>query len=181
MKKVVSTGLLLSLLSLPLVAADFGDTLQNIFNKVLYIGGFGFLELNSNSTFLLLLRFLIFILIFTILFATITTLGGGQQGTGTPPFSYFTRAQAGILSAAIAIIATIFLPAQVLLATGTGWATAIALILIGGPIVGIAILCWIFPTEGDNKWSVALKIVLCILLLWILSAMSYHVSNIKGI
>ena len=179
MKKVVSAGILFSLLSIPLALADFGQTLQNIFNKVLFIGGFGFLNLKPDSTFLLLLRFMIFILIFTILFATITTLGGGTNDI--PPFSYFTRAQAGILSAAIAIIATIFLPAQVLLATGTGWATAVALLFIGGPIVGIAVLCWKLPVEGDTKWSVALKIVLCVLLLWILSAMSYHVSNIKVI
>lgn len=172
MKKMKVLLGLLSLLSIPLVSADIGSTLSNVFNKILSIGTLQFLGVSGV---LPLTRILIGIFIFTIIFATITALGGDSDSTR--PFSFFNRAQAGIIAAIIAVITAIFLPPQILLAAGTGWATIVALLLIGGPVVGLAFLLWEFPGEDkdgnskETKSTVLLKLVLCMLLFWILSAM----------
>ncbi|GEM_PF-968800 len=154
-----------TLLSIPLAVADpLGQVLQNVFTSILLIASFD-----------LLMRFLIAIIVFTLLYGVITTLGGGGSG-GVPPFNYFSRAQAGILTAVITIIATIFLPAQVLLAIGSGWATLIGLILIAAPILGLAFILYQMP--NDPCYWRFLKFLLSLVLLWILTAMKEHLGKI---
>ncbi len=152
---------LILLLVIPVVLADIGSTLGNVWQKILSIGTLSFIGISGVVP---LTRILIWIFIFTAIFATITSL------KDRAPFSLFNRAQAGVVAAVIATISAIFIPAQVLLATGTGWATVVALFLIGGPIVGLGYLLLTFPKE-DTKGTVLLKLVLCLLVFWILSAM----------
>ena len=83
----------------------------------------------------------------------------------------------------MATITAIFLPPEVLLATGTGWATLVALILVGGPVVGVGWLIWQIPgrdADGnprpETRATVALKIIICLILFWVLSAMKTHVA-----
>ncbi len=163
----------LSLLSIPFVAAESG-ILSNIWYKVLSIGNLSFLGLSDGSIVAAFVRILIWLLLFTVFFAVITGLGGAK----TAPMSFFNRGQAGLIAAIIATIGAIFLPAQVLLATGAGWATAIALLLIGGPVVGIGVLLIRYPGQGqETKMTVLIKLVLCLLLFWILTAMRFHVTR----
>ena len=169
MKKMRMMLSLLSLLSIPLVSADvITDTVSNVFNKILTIGTLSFIGVSGVVP---LTRILIGIFVFTIIFATITALGGGEDKQ--KPFSFFSRAQATLIAIIVAVITAIFLPPQVLLAAGTGWATIVALLIIGGPVVGLAYLLWSYPGKGkpETKKTVLLKLVLTMLLFWILSAM----------
>lgn len=165
---------LLSLLAVPFAAAE-SNIVSNIWWKILSVGNLTFLGLSDGSVVAAFTRILIWLLLFTLFFAVLTGMGGAK---GTAPMSFFNRGQAGLIAAIIATIATIFMPAQVLLATGTGWATAMALLLVGGPVVGLGYLLIIYPGSGnDTKATVLIKLVLCLVLFWILSAMKYHVGR----
>ena len=171
-KKWMLIGLL-STLIIPTALADIGSTLQNVWFRILGVGSLSFLGISDGSLVVAFTRILIWILMFTVFFALTTSLGGAGGS-----LSFLKRNHALVISFVIATIAAVFLPAQVLLATGTGWATAIALILIGGPIVGIAYLLWKIPGEGnETKFTVIVKIILCLLMFWILSAMKFHVGR----
>ncbi len=171
-KKWMLIGLL-STLVIPTALADIGSTIQNIWFKILNIGNLGFLGIPDPSLVAAFTRILIWILMFTVFFALTTSLGGSGGS-----LSFLKRNHALVVSFVIATIAAVFLPAQVLLATGAGWATAISLILIGGPIVGIAYLLWIIPGQGnETKFTVIVKLLLCLLMFWILTAMKFHVGK----
>ena len=172
MIKKVTIFSILSLLAIPFVTADLSQTFSNVWSGILSIGNLSFLGLSDGSLVVGLTRLLIWLLMFTVFFALITSMGG-RGGT----LGFFNRTQAGIVAAVVASIAAIFLPGNVLLATGAGWATAIALLLIGGPVVGIAYLLWRYPGEGnETRFTVLVKLLLCLLLFWILAAVKYHVS-----
>src|SRR3989344_1112921 len=166
------------LLAIPFATAlDVVGTLGNVWDRILGIGSLNFLGVSAGVGVTALTRILIWILMFTIFFAVMTGLKGATGSTGSI-FGLFSRTQAGIVAAVIATIAAIFLPPDVLLATGTGWATAVALLLIGGPIVGLAYLLYTIPGKGqDTKATVFVKLVLCLLLYWILSAMRGYVTQ----
>jgi hypothetical protein len=157
----------LSLFSVPFVSADsITQMLGNVFDKILYIGSLG----GNFGNVLALTRVLIWVLVFTVLFAVITGL------KGQAPMKFFNKGQAGVVAGVIATIAAIFLPKSLLQATGAGWATAVAFLLIGGPVVGLGYLVLQIPGKGkDTKGTVFIKFILCLLLLWILTAMKYHV------
>ena len=176
MKKRWLLPILSSALALPFVAAAVPGTIGTVWNKILSVGNLSFLGYSDGSLVVGFTRILLWILIFAVFFAVIIGLGGEK---GTAPMKFFNRGQAAVIAGVIATIAAIFLPAEVILATGTGWATAIALILIGGPIVGIGYLLITIPGRGkETKATVLVKIVLCFLLFWILSAMKYHVGRL---
>ncbi|MBI4151881.1 hypothetical protein HY496_02830 [Candidatus Woesearchaeota archaeon] len=176
------TWLLSVLLSLPFVAADLASTLGNAWDKILGIGSLDFLGISAGQGVVAMTRLLIWLLMFTVFFAVILGLGAGYNADpskkGVAVFGFLSRTQAGVVAAVIATIAAIFLPPDVLLATGTGWATAVALLLIGGPIVGLAYLLYTIPGKGkDTKATVFVKFVLCLLLYWILSTMRHYVAQ----
>lgn len=169
------------LLSLPFVAADVVGTLGNVWQRILGIGSLDFIGVSAGQGVVALTRILIWLLMFTVFFATITALGAASKASsakGIAVFGFFSRGQAGVVAAVVATIAAIFLPPDVLLATGTGWATAVALLLIGGPIVGLAYLLYKIPGPGeDTKATVFVKLIICLLLYWILSAMRGYVGQ----
>ena len=81
-----------------------------------------------------------------------------------------------IVAGLLAILSAIFLPIQVILAVGGAWATAIAALLIGGPVAGLGFLLWSFP-EHETRATVFIKLFLCITLFWILTVMHHHLST----
>lgn len=173
--------LMVLLLIIPMAFADVGSTLNSVWYRILGLGNLSFLGLSDGALIVGFTRLMIWLLMFTIFFAVITGMGGG--GKGAAPMSYFNRGQAGLIAGIIATIAAVFLPAATLLAVGAGWATLIAFVLIGGPVLGIAFLMWRVPFNGqpDTKWTVLLKMVLCLLLLWILTAMKFHLGKLGGV
>ncbi len=172
MKKKVLLFPLISLLSLPIVLADLGATLNNVFHRIIQVGNLGFLGIPDGSLVIGFVRLMIWILMFTIFFAVIT----GMKKSA--PMKFFNRGQAMVVAGIIATIAAVFLPAEVLLATGSSWATIIALLLIGGPVVGLAYILTKIPGDDEEtRGSVLLKIFICLILLWILTSMKYHVGG----
>jgi hypothetical protein len=174
---------LLSLISLsfsiPYALADIGQTLGNVWWKFMSVGSLGFLGLAEGSVVIAFTRILLWIFMFTVFFA-LTTFLGGDDGS----LKFLKRNHAIVISFVIATIGAIFLPVQTILAVGAGWGTLISLILVGGPIVGIGYLLWYLPGKDasgapkpDTKGTVALKIIICLLLLWVLSVMKYHVGR----
>ena len=165
---------LLTLLSIPMALADLGQTFHNVFDKIVIIGNLSFLGLPNDFVLLGVTRILIWILAFTIFFGVLTAVGKSGKALG-----FLDRRQGMVVALVIATIASIFMPAELLLATGTGWATAFTLILIGGPIVGIAFLLWKIPWDGkETRGTLFLKLVICFVLFWILSVMRHHVGEL---
>jgi hypothetical protein len=158
------------ILSIPFALADIGSTIQNVWFKILGIGSLSFLGIADGSLVVAFTRILIWILIFAILFALTTSLGGYSG-----PLSFLKKNHAAVISFIIATITAIFLPAQVLLAIGAGWGTLVGLILIGSPILAIALLFWKLP--NDPCPYLMLKFFLSLLIFWILSAMKFHTGK----
>lgn len=155
------------LLSIPLVLADIGQTLSNVWAKVMYIAGLGFLDIGPDIWLIAFTRLMVWILVFAIFFALLRQWD-----------EWIKRNQALVIAFCLATIAAIFLPASILLATGAGWATLVSFLLIGAPIVGIGLILIYLPSDSC-PW-IFLKLMLCLLLLWILSAMKYHVGVLAG-
>ena len=177
-KKLLMFSIVFSMI-LPTALADIGQTLSNVWWKFMNVGSLGFLGLAEGDVVIAFTRILLWILMFTVFFA-LTTFLSGDNGS----LKFLKRNHAIVISFVIATIGAIFLPLQTILAVGAGWGTLISLILVGGPIVGIGYLLWYLPGKDasgnpkpDTKGTVLLKIVICLLLLWILSVMKYHVGR----
>jgi hypothetical protein len=173
--------LLIALLTIPSALAGPKDFLLNIWTKSLNaIGDLGVIGLGNETAILGLTRILIWFLIFTIMFALISTLSKKKKGT----LSFFNRGQGVVIAIIVATITTIFLPASILLASSSGWAVLVALLLVGAPVVGLIYLIWKLPelvgVEQEGRGTILMKLLICIILLWVLSAMRFHVSTIFG-
>lgn len=171
-KKVLFIGILFVLLLL-----TGCQVLSNAGNTLIQIGNLSFLGLSSSGAVIGLMRLLLWILIFTLIFALLVSLGG-EKGK---PLAFLQRNHAMVIAFVVATIAAIFLSPEIILATGAGWGTAVALLLIGVPILGFAYLLFQIPGEGETetKWTVLLKLVLCLLLFWILTAMRHYVGGLQ--
>ncbi|HLD40360.1 MAG TPA: hypothetical protein VJB13_04420 [Candidatus Nanoarchaeia archaeon] len=161
---------LAALLALPLASAGPLEFMGGVWSKILSVGDLSFLGVSGMVPFT---RILLAILCFTLFFAVLLVLPTSKDGKPR-----FIRQHAIVISAVLAIMSAIFLPAQAILAVGVGWATAVALILIGAPIVGLGIVLWNTPGKDESgksketKGTVLLKLLISLLLFWILSAMS---------
>jgi hypothetical protein len=164
---------LLVFISLSLVPSSLA-LLDNFWNKILFIGDVGWLGITAGSELLAFTRILIWIAIFTIFFGVLT-LEEGKKKT----FAFLNRGQAMVVAAVLASMSAIFLPGNILAATGAGWATLVSFVLIGIPVMGIAWFLWKIPWEGsETKFTVFLKIVLVLILMWILTVMKHHVVGL---
>src|SRR3989344_427745 len=172
--------LLASLLALPLVsAAGPLEVIGGVWNKILTVGSLSFLGVSGLVPFT---RILIWILTFALFFSVMSFLGAGGASE-RKTFGFLKRNQAMVIAAVLATISAIFLPAAAILAVGVGWATAVGLILIGTPIVGLWYVLWNIPgkDQPDTKGTVLLKLLISMLLFWILSAMNSSLVNERGV
>lgn len=161
--------LLFSILSaLPLVQADLGDTVSNVWLRILSIGSLNFLGISDHNMLLAFLRILIFILIFALLYALFHLLESS--------FGFLTPRTTLVLSAIISIISVIFLPAEVLLAVGGTWGTIVSLILIGGPVFGLGVL--LHYISNNHFANLVLKFFICLLLFWIITVVKAHAGGL---
>ena len=131
-------------LVLPAVSA-LPATLDNAYRGLVSIGNLSFIGVSDGAMVVGLTRLLIWILVFTIIYALIAPTNKKS------PLSFLAKNQAMVVALVMATVAAIFLPASVLMATGAGWATAVALILIGLPVVGVGYLL-IKMVLDDNTW-----------------------------
>ena len=156
----------LFIISIPSVLAV--GVLGSVWNRIISIGNLSFLGISDASLVVGFTRILVGILVFTIFFAV----------ASTGALSFLKKNQAMVVAAILAIISAVFMPASVLLGIGAGWGTAVALILVGGPIVGFAYLLWKIPgKDEETKFTVFIKLMICLILFWILSAMKYHIGR----
>lgn len=170
------------LLALPFVAAQGPlQALSGVWSKILSIGNLSFVQGQLVS----LTRVLIWILTFALFFAVLGGLGAGKQ---EGRLTFLGRNQAMVVAGVLATISAIFLPAAAILAVGAGWATAVGLILIGTPVLGLGYVLWKIPGRDkdgnalpETKGTVIFKLLLSMLLFWILSAMNYSLQYEKGI
>jgi len=162
------------------LAFDLGEFWRGSF--IGKIGNLGFLGLENEVMLVGFTRILIAILIFTVIFALfeLTNSVLGKDGN-----RLLSRKHIGVIAAIMAIISAVFMPDSVLLATGIGWATLVALLLIGGPVIGLAYFLWSFPgkdTEGqhlpDSRGTILIKLLISVLLFWILNAMNTHLEGL---
>lgn len=181
MKKGCSSilGILFFLLQVPLPLAYAAPPLiERVASTFMGIGNLRFLGYPDSAVVIGLTRLLLWVLLFTVFYAILRAFAGKEQKGA---LAFFTKNQSVIVAIVVATIGAIFLPSVILLATGVGWATLISLLLIGGPVVGIAYLLITNPGEGkETKATVMVKIVICLILLWVLSAMKYHVQLLAG-
>lgn len=180
------SSILASLISLQMVLAE--GMVGRVFDRVIGIGNLGFLGLGDGPIVVGLTRLLLWALMFTLFFGVLTGFGargsssavsGATAATGWA--SIFTKNQALVVSFILATIASIFMPVQVVLAVGGGWSTALALLLIGGPILGLGYVMWTkIPSKdvGETRGHVAIKLGISLLLFYILSAMRVHIGRL---
>ncbi len=177
---VVFFVFLVLLAALPEVAAPgITDYVNNIWLKILKIGDLSAIGLGNEAVIVNFSRLLLALTIFAVFFGIMTTFGGANGR----PFGFLNRNQAMIVAGLLAILGAIFLPVQIILAIGGAWATAIAALLIGGPVAGLGFLLWNItgPNGQDTRATVFLKLFLCIVLFWILTVMHYHlISGLKA-
>ncbi len=165
--------LFLFLLMIPLIHADIGDTLKNVWQSVISIGSLQFLGVTGDNAVVAFTRILVVIFVFAVLFGVLSGFGGSAG-----PLSFLSRGQAGIVAGIIAILTGIFFPPSVLLAIGTEWATLVALLLLGTPILAMFFLLHSLPDDSCS-WRF-LKLIIALLLLWIIGAMQTHVLRLAG-
>ncbi|MEK6853111.1 MAG: hypothetical protein AABX64_00310 [Nanoarchaeota archaeon] len=167
MKK--SWWLLALMLGLPIAYAGPMDVLEGVWQKILSAGDLSFIGISGTVPFT---RILIWILCFTLFFAVASVLSTRKDGQ-----ILFKRTQAIVVAAVLATISAIFLPASAILAVGAGWATAVGLLLIGGPVFGYWYLIWKWPgKDQETKMTVIIKLILSLILFWVLSAMNNEVK-----
>jgi len=156
--KVGVISLLLVSLLLASCSPEPGPSGQEIWNKILWVGSLGFLGENDHGL-VSFMRILIFILMFALLFE-------GSKVTG------LSRNIAIVVSAVIAIMSSLFIPASVLEAIGVTYATLISIIFIGVPIIGGLLVFRMIP--GTSRGWIALRIVILAILLTILYSIQYY-------
>jgi hypothetical protein len=171
------------ILSTPFVHADIMQTLNNVWWSVLRnVGNLGLLGMSDGGAVVALTRILIGLLVFTIIFGLLSAFGGsgGSTSDGDGALNFLSQSQSMTVAGIIAVISAIFLPAQVILAVGSGFGTIVGLLLIGIPVIGFLYLLLTTNTTvpSEQRAYLVIKCVACAILLWILNAMKFHVSGV---
>ena len=166
-KGVIALALLLSL---PTVLAQ--NMLGRIWDRIISWGNLSFLGIADSSVVAGFIRLLLAFLVFTIFYAVMVNAS---------PLHFVKPNQAAVIAAILGIITAIFIPTAAILGIGSSWALVITFILIGGPIVGIFYILFNLTKwmgqSSDTKFTVFIKLLLCVLLFWIFSALKYHVGR----
>lgn len=135
-----------------------GSTAGNVIGKILDAGSLKFLGVpcTADNQLIGFIRICLAILIFAILYGVLSNVLPANM-----------RAAAIVVSIVIALISAIFLPASLLTLFGETYATIFALIIIGGPIIGILMLLFMTPTP-TRPWALLKFLVVCFLI-WLIS------------
>lgn len=151
---------------------------EDIWDTIMQIGSLGFLCKDTPVSFLgvgftvcdreagliALMRILIGILVFALLYMGTAAVPGLQQ----------SRNIAIAVSIILAIMSVIFIPNAVLIGIGSAYATIVAVLLIAAPIVGGLLLFRMIP--GDSRGGIGMRIIILLLLIFVLTA----VKNYSG-
>ncbi len=142
-------------------------TIKPIWDKILSVGSLQFLGITSGGNALIaFMRILVAILVFALLFEA-SRLTGLSRNTGI------------VVAAILAIMSAIFIPGRILAGIGGAYATLIAFVLIGIPVIGGGYALIAIP--GTSRGLILLRIAVILLLLWILISIKTHASSITGL
>lgn len=172
-KRHFLTLLLFTLLLLPSfsLAVDHGTSTTTGDDSSLDIGGFisSVLDVGSlqflgspDNQFIGFIRILMAVLIFTLLYLGLSMIPGISRGIGIT---------IGILLAAMV---SVFMPADVLLAWGTSYATLFAFVIVFGPVIGLGTLLIFTPTP--NRATAFVKLVSVLALWWLVA----HIATLAN-
>ena len=161
-------SLLLVVLFLVSCTPDPGPSASDIWDTILNIGTLGFLG-SGEEGLVSLMRILIFILVFALLYMAASIVPGLNQNRN------ISIAVAAILS----IMSVIFIPSSVLIGVGAAYATLVAVILIGAPIVGGLAIFRMIP--GETRGGIAVRCIVLLVLLAVLIAVKYHALELMTV
>ena len=165
-KRGLQIGLIV-VLSLLVVSCAQGQqlTLKDIWDAILSIGKLEFLGFAGENALVAFMRIMIGILVFALLFE-------GSRAVG------LARNIGTVVALVLSIISVIFIPGSILAGIGGAYATLIAFVLIGVPVVGGFYVLIRIPSTSRG-W-IALKMVIIVLLIWILSAVKANALTLLG-
>ena len=153
-------AMLISALVIPLVFAAVpgpAETFGKVGEMILTIFGFEWITEKGDKAIGAFMRLNIFIFVFTILYFVTRQIF---------PAPGLQRNAAMTIAIVLAIISTIFIPIDILLAIGETYATVVSFIMLGIPLTALGYLYWLtWPLPG--KLWVAIRIAV-LLLLWII-------------
>ena len=166
-KKGVVLSTLFSLGALLISCTSTGSiSLIGIWNKILWFGTLGFLGYTAEPPMAGFMRIMIAVLIFAILFELANLTG------------FLSRNIAITIALILAIISAIFIPGAVLAGIGAGYATFVALVLVGLPVVGGLYLFFRLPT--GTRAQRFIRFVVLLILLAILFQVKAHASALSA-
>lgn len=148
--------LLLGSMLLVSCGTDRDDSeIGGIFDDIIDIGRLEFLGFYDDNALVGFMRILVGILVFAVLFELARLVGMSRN--------------IGITVAIIfAIMSVIFIPGSILAGIGAAYATLVAFVLIGIPVLGGGYALYRIPSS--NRGLIFLKMGIIVLLLWILIA-----------
>ncbi|HLD80008.1 MAG TPA: hypothetical protein VJA18_05610 [Candidatus Nanoarchaeia archaeon] len=172
-KKVGVVVVLIISLFLVSCSTDPGPSAGQIWEKIVHIGTLGFLcksglfgTCNYEDNLVAFMRILVGILVFALLYVGASAIPGLSEN----------RNVSIAVCIILAIMSVIFIPGSVLAGIGAAYATLIASVLIGAPIVGGLLLFRMIP--GDTKGGVLLRIVVLFILLAVLIGVKEQASEL---
>ncbi len=164
--KVLISLVILAFFLLACTDASGSLTVKPIWDKILSVGSLEFLGIQGEGGLIAFMRILVAILVFALLFEASRLIG-------------LSRNVAIAVTAILAIMSAVFIPGNLLAAIGGAYATVVAFVLIGVPVVGGFYALLRIPST--NRWLIALKIAIILLLLWVLISVKTHALKITGL
>ena len=166
---------LLLLASLFLVSCAEGEeiSLKGIFDSIVSLGRldfiFGDASVMGGNSLVGFMRVMVVILVFAVLYAGLSLVPGiGQNRNITITISLI-----------LSIISVIFIPAEVMARIGTAYGTLASLLLIGVPVAAGGAALYFIPST--NRWLIAGKMVIIILMIWLLRVIVHHAQQVVGV
>jgi hypothetical protein len=163
----------------PVVFAVQQSILARAGNAVLDFATLKFLN-NNQDKLAAFMRILVWILVFTVIYAVVGRLNntGGMAGAGGAAF--FTRSMGITLAAVIATISSVFISPEILLGLGEAYGTIVAAIFVGGFTLAVWwALYRFFPNNlhMEGRMLYFCRVIVLILLILILENITGWVSN----
>ncbi|MEK6951038.1 MAG: hypothetical protein AABX13_04925 [Nanoarchaeota archaeon] len=164
--RVLISLLVLSFFLLACTDASGSITVKPIWDKILNVASLQFLGVTEGNALIAFMRLLVAILVFAVLF---------ELGRLTP----LGRNTAIVVAAILAIMSAIFIPGNLLAGIGGAYATVVAFVLLGIPVLGGFYALMAIP--GTSRGMIALRLAVILLLLWILISIKTHALAITGL
>lgn len=166
---VIVSFILILILSSPFVfAQDNNDFLEKIFDNIVNLFSFGFLETRQTLSeeekdLVAFTRFALWMAVFAIISA-VTKLGK------TP---VFTGKIGNILGAIIATISILYIPPDLIIGIGLAYGLVVTWVVISAVILGILWVTYGFiQPKGETDWFVHLiRVVALFLIIWVIDAL----------